>query len=111
MKFRKKEEKPKREAYTQFPTQVCKNGLIKGFGQNVIKLPVGINVAQINVTFLIMIMNKVKENINVLVLRKQHRVLGNTYGTLAIAKAEAHDENPNQNLVKWPSSKATTSNS
>jgi hypothetical protein len=49
------------------------------FGQNVSKLSVGINVAQIDVTYLIMITKKVKMNINVLGFRMQHRILGNTY--------------------------------
>jgi hypothetical protein len=45
---------------------MCKSGLIKEVGPNVSKLPVGINVAQVDVTFLIMIMKKVKADINVL---------------------------------------------
>jgi hypothetical protein len=45
---------------------MCKSSVIKGFGQNVSKLQVGINVAQIDVAFLVMIMKKVKANINVL---------------------------------------------
>jgi hypothetical protein len=65
---------------------MCKSGLIKWFGQNVSKLPGGINLMQIIVTFLIMIMKKVKANINVLGIRMQHRILGNTYCTRAIAK-------------------------
>ena len=43
-----------------------------------------INVAQIDVAFLIMITKKVKANLNVLGSRMQHRILGNTYGTHAI---------------------------
>jgi hypothetical protein len=92
MKSRRKEEKPKRspqskrEADTQFSSKMCKCGLIKGIGQNVNKLPMGINVVQINVAFIIMIKKKVKVNINVLGLRMQHRILGNTYGTRDIAK-------------------------
>jgi hypothetical protein len=60
--------------------------LIKGFGQNVSKLASGINVAQFDVTFLIMITKKVKANINVLGPRMQHMILDNTYGTRAITK-------------------------
>jgi hypothetical protein len=60
--------------------------LIKGFGQNISKLSIDINVAQIDVAFLIMITKKVKANLNVLGPRMQHRILGNTYGTRAIAK-------------------------
>ena len=46
----------------------------------------GINVAQIDVPFLIMIWEKGKANINVLGLQMQRMILGNTYGTCAIAK-------------------------
>ena len=63
-----------------------KSFLIKGFGQNVSKLASGINIAQFDVAFLIMITKKVKANINVLGPRMQHRILGNTYGTRAITK-------------------------
>jgi hypothetical protein len=45
---------------------MCKCRLIKGFGENVTKMSMGINMAQINVAFLIMITKKVKVNINVL---------------------------------------------
>jgi Lhr-like helicase len=60
--------------------------LVKGFGQNVSKLSMGINVEQIDVVFLIMTTKKVKANINVLGLRMQHMIHGNTYGIHAIAK-------------------------
>jgi hypothetical protein len=65
---------------------MCKSNLIKGFGQSASKLPMGVNVVQIDVAFLIMITKKVKANINALGLRMQHKILGNTYGTRAIAK-------------------------
>jgi hypothetical protein len=45
---------------------MCKSGLIEGFGQNISKLRVGINMAQIDVPFLMMISEKMKVNINVL---------------------------------------------
>jgi hypothetical protein len=48
---------------------MCKSVLIKGFGENVSQLSMGINMAQINVAFLKMITKKVKANINVLSLR------------------------------------------
>jgi hypothetical protein len=64
-----------------------KSFLIKGFGQNISKLGSGINIAQFNVAFLILIAKKVKANINVLGPRMQHRILGNTYGTRAITKS------------------------
>jgi hypothetical protein len=65
---------------------MCKSGLVKGFDQNDNKLSMGINMAQIDVAFLIMITKKVKTNTDVLGLRMQHRILGNTYGTRVIAK-------------------------
>jgi hypothetical protein len=42
-------------------------------------------MVKINVPSLIMISEKMKANIDVLGLRMQHRILGNTYGTHAIA--------------------------
>jgi hypothetical protein len=66
---------------------MCKSRLIKGFGENVSQLTMGIDVAQIDVAFLRMVMmKKVKANINVLGPRMQHRILGNTYGTRAVIK-------------------------
>jgi hypothetical protein len=50
--------KSKREANTQFPSQMSKCGLMKGFGQNVSKLSIGINMAQIDISFLITITRK-----------------------------------------------------
>jgi hypothetical protein len=76
----------KKGTNTQFPSQMNKRFLIKGFGQNVSKLASGINIAQFDVAFLIMITKKVKANINVLGPRMQHRILSNTYGTRAITK-------------------------
>jgi hypothetical protein len=46
----------------------------------------GINMSQIGAAFLRMVRKKVKTNINVLGLRMQHKILSNTYGTLAITK-------------------------
>jgi hypothetical protein len=60
--------------------------MIKGFGENVCQPSRSINVAQIDVTFLRMVMKKVKANINVLGLRMQHMILSSTYGTHAITK-------------------------
>jgi hypothetical protein len=92
MKSRRKGEKQKGaldQKGKQTPNSPCKcvkSRLIKGFGQNDSKLHVGNNVAQIDVAFLILITKKVKVNINVLSLRMQHWILGNTYGTRAITK-------------------------
>jgi hypothetical protein len=58
----------KREANTQFPSQMCKSRLVKGFRENVSQLSLGINVAQINVTFLRMVTKKGKRTSMCLVL-------------------------------------------
>jgi hypothetical protein len=50
----------------QFPSQMCKTRQIKGFGENVSQLTMGINLAQTDVTVLRMVIKKVKANINVL---------------------------------------------
>jgi hypothetical protein len=72
----------KRETNTRFPLHMNKCFLIKGFGQNVSKLSMGVNVAQIDVAFLIMITKKVKVNLNVFGPRMEHMIFCNTYGTL-----------------------------
>jgi hypothetical protein len=48
------------EANTKLPSQMSKCRVIKGFDQNVSKLPVGINMEKIDVPFLITILEKVK---------------------------------------------------
>jgi hypothetical protein len=45
---------------------MCKTRQIKGFGENVSQLTMGINLAQTDVTVLRMVIKKVKANINVL---------------------------------------------
>jgi hypothetical protein len=42
----------KRETNSKLPTQASKLGLVKWFGENVCELVLGINVVQINITFL-----------------------------------------------------------
>jgi hypothetical protein len=65
---------------------MCKSRPIKGFGENVSQLSMGINVAQIDVAFLRMVTKKLKANINLIGLWMQHKILGNTYGTRAITQ-------------------------
>jgi hypothetical protein len=65
---------------------MCKSGLIKVFCEDIYKLHVGINMAKIDVCFLIMISEKIKVDIDVIGLRMQHRIFGNTNGTSAITK-------------------------
>jgi hypothetical protein len=57
---------------------MCKSRLIKGFGENITQLSMGINVAQIDVAFLTLVTKKVKANINVLGPRIEHMILGKT---------------------------------
>jgi hypothetical protein len=45
---------------------VSKLGLVKGFGKNIYKLVLGINVVQIDITFLIVVTQKVKVDFYVL---------------------------------------------
>jgi hypothetical protein len=66
MKNKKASPQSKSEANTQFPLQTCKSRLIKGFGENISQLSMGINVVQIDIAFLKMVTKKLKANINVL---------------------------------------------
>ena len=52
----------------------------------------GVNVAKVNVSFLIMITQEVKAHINVFGLRVENRVFGYTYGTCAITKQRHSSE-------------------
>jgi hypothetical protein len=58
----------KRETNSKLPSQASKVGLVKWFGENVCELVLGINVVQINITFLIVVMQEVKANFYVLCL-------------------------------------------
>jgi hypothetical protein len=74
MKSKRKEEKKKRNPSIKkggkhsIPLTNVQMWTDRGLGHNVSKLPMGINVAQIYVPFLIMISKKVKVNINVFCL-------------------------------------------
>jgi hypothetical protein len=96
----KREPRSKREANPQFPSHMCKSRLIKGFGENVRQLTMGINVPQIDVAFLRMVTKKMKANINVFGSRMQHKISWEHFGHSCYHKVETPDENPNQNLVK-----------
>jgi hypothetical protein len=45
----------KRETNSKLPSQASKLGMVKWFGENVCELVLGINVVQINITFLIVV--------------------------------------------------------
>jgi hypothetical protein len=83
-----KEKNPQLEGktHTQLPSQMCKSGLIKGLCEDICKLSVGINMVKINVPFLIMISQKIKEDIIVLGLKIQQGIFGDADGAHAITK-------------------------
>ena len=58
----------KRETNSKLPSQASKLGLVKWFGEDIYELVLGINVVQIDITFLIVVMQEVKANFYVLCL-------------------------------------------
>jgi hypothetical protein len=58
----------KRETNSKLSSQASKLGLIKWFGEDIYELVLGINVVQINITFLIVVMQEVKADFYVLCL-------------------------------------------
>jgi hypothetical protein len=58
----------KRETNSKLPSQVSKLGLVKWFGEDICELVLGINVMQINITFLIVVTQEVKAGFYVLCL-------------------------------------------
>ena len=58
----------KRETNSKLPSHACKLGLVKWFGEDICKLVLGINVVQIDITFLIVVMQEVKADFYVLCL-------------------------------------------
>jgi hypothetical protein len=58
----------KRETNSKLPSQVSKLGLVKWFGEDICELVLGINVVQINITFLIVVTQEVKADFYVLCL-------------------------------------------
>ena len=45
----------KRETNPKFPSQACKLGMVKGFGEDIYKLVLGVNMAQVYITLLIVV--------------------------------------------------------
>jgi hypothetical protein len=58
----------KRETNSKLPSQASKLGLVKWFGEDICKLVLGINVVQIDITFLTVVTQEVKANFYVLCL-------------------------------------------
>ena len=58
----------KRETNSKLPSQASKLGLVKWFGEDICELVLGINVVQIDITFLIVVTQEVKANFYVLYL-------------------------------------------
>ena len=56
----------KRETNPKLPWQMCKLSLVNGFGEDICKLVLGINVVQIDITFLIVVTQEVKADFYVL---------------------------------------------
>jgi hypothetical protein len=56
----------KRETNSKLPSQASKLGLIKWFGEDISELVLGINVVQIDITFLIVVTQEVKVDFYVL---------------------------------------------
>ena len=42
------------------PSQTCKLGLVKGFGKDICKLVLGVNMAQVYITLLIVVAQEMK---------------------------------------------------
>ena len=55
--FAKKGNKPK------LPLQACKLGLVKGFGEDICELVLGVNMAHVNIPFLIVVSQEVEADL------------------------------------------------
>jgi hypothetical protein len=60
--------------------------LVKGFGEDICELVVGVNMNKVNVSFLIVVSQEVKTYFYVLSFGVENEVFGYTYGTGAITK-------------------------
>jgi hypothetical protein len=60
--------------------------LVKGFGEDIYELVVGVNMNKVNVPFLIVVSQEVKTDLYVLGFGVKNRVFGYTYGTGAITQ-------------------------
>jgi hypothetical protein len=66
--------------------QARKLGLVKGFGEDICELVMGVNMNKVNVSFLIVVLQEVKIDFYVLSFGVENEVFGYTYGTGAITK-------------------------
>ena len=53
----------KRETNPKLPSQTCKLGLVKGFGEDICELVLGVNMAQVNIPFLIVVSQEVEADL------------------------------------------------
>ena len=53
----------KRETNPKLPVQACKLGLVRGFGEDIYELVLGVNVAHVYIPFLIVVSQEMKANI------------------------------------------------
>jgi len=53
----------KRETNPKLPLQTCKLGLVKGFGEDIYELVLGVNMAQVNIPFLIVVSQEVEADL------------------------------------------------
>ena len=53
----------KRETNPKLPSQTCKLSLVKGFGEDICELVLGVNMAQVNIPFLIVVSQEVEADL------------------------------------------------
>ena len=53
----------KRETDPKLPLQTCKLGLVKGFCEDIYELVLGVNMAQVNIPFFIVVSQEVKADL------------------------------------------------
>jgi hypothetical protein len=53
----------KRETNPKVSSQTCKLGLVKGFGKDICELVSGVNMAQVNIPFLIVVSQEVEADL------------------------------------------------
>jgi hypothetical protein len=61
-------------------------GLVKGFGEDIYELVVGVNMNKVNVPFLIVVLQEVKIDLYVLGFGVENKIFGYTYGTGAVTE-------------------------
>jgi hypothetical protein len=75
----------KRETNAKLLSQASKLGLVKGFGEDICKLVMGVNMNnKVNVPFLIVVSQEVKTDLYVLGFGVENGIFGYTYDTCAV---------------------------